>query len=401
MRHRVKITGIGPVTPAGIGRENFFRGINENKSRVRAVTRFDPNAGDFVAAEIPDFKMEDWIDIHASSKRLPRQTQFALAGAALALKDAGLSIADLADRNPVIVIGSALMDPLLLNRTIAGVAMKGPRAALPSVVFDAPPSAAGGRIAAFFETRCRMIALQSACCGGMDAIGHGAAMIASGQAEFVMCCGTEAPIYYQPMLELSIARLSPRNAEKPEEMGRPFDLWRNTGVIGEGACALILEPESSPRRAYAWIEGYAFGNDDEGAPGNGLSETIRMALANANHRESEVDLINAWGPGHPEIDRAEAVALSKVFGPALHRIPAVSIKGAIGNPIAAAGAIQVACTALSLSTGTVPPTVNWHTPDPECDLNLGTESRDLGCHVAVVNSHGLSGTNATIVMVRS
>jgi 3-oxoacyl-(acyl-carrier-protein) synthase len=397
-RRRIKITGLGPVTPAGIGREEFFRGINEPVSRVREITRFDEEAGHFIAAEIVDFKITDWIPGGSGAKKLPRQTQFAMVGTILAMVDANITVADLKGMDPVVINGSSLMDPELTHRTISGVATKGPRAAIPSVIFEAPPSAVGGRMAALLETRCRTTALQSACCAGIDAIGHGAEMIASGQAEIAFCCGTEAPIFYQPMLELSIAKLSPRNAHRPDEMGRPFDLWRNTGVIGEGACVVILEAEYSPRPAYAWLAGYAYGNDESASPGSGLKETMKMALANAGRRASEVDFINAWGPGHQEIDRAEANALLEVFGPRLSRIPAVSLKGAIGNPLGAAGAIQVASAALSLQTGIIPPTVNWHTPDPECPLNLSEEARGIGCTTAVVNAHGLSGTNATIVL---
>ena len=152
---------------------------------------------------------------------------------------------------------------------------------MPAAIYDAAPSAIASAIAKVLGTRCRTIALQSACCAGLDAIGHGAEMISSGQADIAFCCGTEAPIFNQPMLELGISKLSPRNARKPTEMGRPFDLWRNTGVIGEGACVVLLEAEDSPRPGYAWVGGYAYGNDDGGVPGNGLMMTMRMALANA------------------------------------------------------------------------------------------------------------------------
>jgi 3-oxoacyl-[acyl-carrier-protein] synthase II len=114
-----------------------------------------------------------------------------------------------------------------------------------------------------------------------------------------------------------------------------------------------------------------------------------------------VDLINAWGPGHTEIDAVEAECLVRIFGDRLRSIPAVSLKGAIGNPLAAAGSIQVASASLSLQTGRIPPTVNWQTPDPECPLNLGMTARDVGCTVALVNTHGLCGTNSSMVIFRA
>jgi len=299
-----------------------------------------------------------------------------------------------------VVNGSAFPDPDLTYRTVAGVVTKGPRFAVPAAIVDAGPSAITAAIAKLLKTKCRTTALQSACCAGMDAIGHGAQMIASGQADIAICCGTDAPVFHQPMVEFGMVKLSPRNARSPHEMGRPFDLWRNSGVLGEGACVVILEAEESPRPAYAWIEGYAYCNDEAGRSGNGLAATMRMALANARCQPSSIDLINAWGPGHTEIDAVEAECLCRFFGDRAKTIPAVSLKGAIGNPLAAAGSIQIASTALSLKTGRVPPTVNWETPDPECPLNLSGRSRDVGCSVALVNAHGLGGTNASMVLTR-
>jgi len=400
MRRRVKITGIGPVTPAGIGRENFYAGINQPLSRVREITRFDPRSGPFIGAEVGEFKLTDWVPESGNLKRIPRQTQFAIAGVVLALADAGISLGELEGTNPVVVNGSALQDPEITHRTYTGVALKGPRHAVPAAIYDAGPASITSAVTKLLNTKCRTIALHSACCAGLDSIGHGSEMIASGQAEIAFCCGTEAPLFNQPMLELTIAKLSPRNARKPAEMGRPFDLWRNTGVIGEGACVIILEAEDSPRDAYAWVRGYAYGNDEEGKSGNGLASTMRMALANAQCSPGSIDFINAWGPGHREIDAQEANCLYQLFGERLGSIPAVSLKGAIGNPLAAAGSIQVASTALSLSTGRIPPTVNWETPDPECPLNLSAHARDVGCSRALVNAHGLCGTNASMVLFR-
>ena len=400
MNRRVKITALGPVTPAGIGKENFYAGINEAKSRVSEVTRFDKKGGPFVAAQILDFDLDDWSHGAGNPKRVPRQTQFAIVGCILALADAGIPLEAMRNLDPVIVNGSAFPDPDLTYRTVAGVVTKGPRFAVPAAVVDAGPSAITASLAKMLKTRCRTIAIQSACCAGMDAIGHGAQMIASGQADIAICW-ERCPRFPPADGRIRDDKALPlRNARSPHEMGRPFDLWRNSGVLGEGACVLILEAEDSPRPAYAWIEGYAYSNDEAGLSGNGLAAAIRMALANARCQPSRVDLINAWGPGHTEIDAVEADCLCKVFGERLGAIPAVSIKGAIGNPLAAAGSVQITSTALSLRTGRVPPTVNWETPDPECPLNLSRIARDVGCSVALVNAHGLGGTNASMVLFR-
>jgi 3-oxoacyl-(acyl-carrier-protein) synthase len=397
-RRRVKITGIGFVTPAGIGKEAFTRGILEPVSRVGPVTRFDEQAGAFVASEVKKFRLGDFI-AEPGSKKLPRHTQFALAATAMALADAGLPIEQVKEYAPLIVIGTSLMDSDIVNRTIEEVAAKGPRHALARVVFHGPVSSIAGEIVKLIEGG-RALSLQSACCAGSDAIGHAAAMVADGEADFALCGGTEAPIYYHPMLELKMAGLSPDTVERPEQLARPFDLWRTTGVIGEGACILALEPESSPRPGYAWISGYGFASDLNGEPGAGLFDAMRLCLANAGVHPCEIDHISAWGPGHWQIDAAEAKALRKIFKSDLDRIPAVSIKGAIGNPFAAGAPIQAGCVALGMRDDFIPPTVNWLRPDPACALNLSAEPRYLRIATALVNSHGLSGTNSSLILQR-
>ena len=398
-RRGVKITGVGPITPAGCGREAFLRGINEPVSRVREITRFEVGGGPFIGAEVNGFSLRDFV-AGVSDRRLPRQTQFALAGAALAARDANIPVDYFRSTKPLIVCGSALMDPDLHNRAIESVVRDGPRAALPLIVFDAPVAAIAGKIGNLFDADCRTQTIQTACCAGIDAIGYGAEMVATGQYKIAICCGTEAPLYYHPMLEFAGVGLSPRNANEPSGMARPFDLWRHSGVIGEGAGVVILEAESSPRPAIAWVDGYGANNDGEGLAGNGLRECMTLALANARRRAEEIDAIFAWGPGHELIDRTEARALSDVFGSRLAKIPAVSSKGAIGTAFAGGSAIQAISAALTLQTGRMPPTVNWKTPDPDCPLNLWSEARDMDFNFAVVNAHGVCGTNASLILRR-
>lgn len=397
-RRRVKITGIGPVTPVGTGRTAFWRGILEPVSRVRelkALAKY--NSGDFVGAEVVDADIKELV-IEQGADKQPRHTQFALAGFALALADAGLSLADLRQAEPLVVTGASLMDFGVMNKIIERIVKKGPDFGLPSAVFSSSVSAISGAIAEAIGGRTQTLALQSACCSGLDAIGHAANRVASGEVEIAICGGTEAPLYFHPMLELRMAGLAPASAELPERMCRPFDQWRTTGVIGEGACLLVLEAESSPRPAIAYIEGYAYATDPKASPLGGLSEAIRLALANAGRRLRDVECISAWGPGHKLVDRAEAQVLREVFGHALDTIPAGSIKGAIGNPLGAAGAIQVGAAALGLMDGMIPPTVNWQFPDPDCPLNLSGQTRAIAHRVTLVNSHGLSGTNACLVL---
>lgn len=399
MRRRVKITGIGPVTPAGIGREAFFRGINEPVSRVRAITRFDPAAGPFVGAEISGFDLSDFVP-DVSPKRMPRHTQLALASSILALADAGVTRRDLAGRNPIVITGTTMMDCESVAKTVAVVAKKGPKFGLVSSVNQALPVSIADRIAKYIDTPSRVLGLQTACCSGLDAIGHGAEYVATGQADLVICGGSEAPLFYHPLLELGMAELAPSNAESPQNICRPFDLWRTTGVFGEGACMVLLEPESSPRSAYAYVTGYDTANDGTAYIGSGWLGSMQMALANARRRPDEIDFVSAWGPGHREIDMREAQALCRLFGSPVPNVPVSSIKGAIGSPMAAAGAIQVASTALAMQRNLIPPTVNWQTPDPACPLNLSAAPRHIQANIALVSGHGISGSNSSMVLER-
>jgi len=395
-RRRVKITGLGFVTPAGIGKDEFRKGILERRSRVAEVTRFPVDGGPFVAAEVSGFDVGSFFS-QQTFRRLPRHTQFALVAAKLALGDAKLNEEEIRFLDPVVVTGTSLMDSDLISRTIENVLQKGPRYALSRVIYHAPVAAIPAAIAQTFGGS-RTLSLQSACCSGLDAIGHAAAMVAAGEADLALCGGTEAPISYHPMLELRLAGLSPATSETPERLSRPFDLWRTTGVIGEGACVMVLEPESSPRVGYAYISGYSFASDSNCGVGEGLYSAINQALANARAKAFQVDTISAWGPGHREIDAAEAAVLARIFGASLAETPVVSIKGAIGNPFGAAGAIQAGCAALGIREGFLPPTVNWEHPDPSCRLNLSGSSRYIETRLALVNSHGLSGTNAALVL---
>jgi 3-oxoacyl-(acyl-carrier-protein) synthase len=397
-RRRVKITGIGFVTPAGIGKEAFRRGIIEGESYVTPIKRFPQEAGPFVGSEVRGFRLQDYVEA-SGGKKLPRHTQFALAAVALALKDAGLEKERIEKLSPVVVTGTSLMDSEVINKSIENVVKKGPRFGLSRVVFQGPVSSIGAAIAEMVGGG-RTLALQSACCSGSDAIGHATSLVANGEADIAICGGTEAPLFYHPMLELKMAGLSPDTSERPEQLGRPFDMWRTTGVVGEGACFLILEPESSIRSAYAYISGYSFANDAGSNPGEGLRDAIGLCLANARVRMSEIDLISAWGPGHRVIDAVEAKVLRDLFKSYIDGIPVVSIKGAIGNPFGAAGAIQVGCAALGIRDSFVPPTVNWTHPDPSCALNLSSCPRFLPTSNVIINSHGLSGTNSCLLVQR-
>ena len=397
MRRRVKITGIGPVTPAGIGREAFFKGINEPISRVTSITRFDPEAGQFIGAEVIGFDLKHYAP-DESPRRLSRHTQFSLAAAILALTDAGLETEELRGLSPMVVTGTSIMDFDKIGRGMEVVMKKGVRYTQGSIMYEASVANVAGKIVEWLGVPARMLTMQTSCCSGLDAVGQASDLVASGQANLALCGGSECPLSYYPMLGFNASELSPATNEMPGKACRPFDLWRSTGVLGEGACIFVLEPEESPRPALAWITGYSYANDQDGQTAMGLVETVRQALANAKRRPDEVEYVNAWGTGHRKIDANESRVMHQLYGARLGEIAVSSIKGAIGTALGASGPIQAASTALSLHHDVLPPTVNWETPDPACPLNLSNQLRRLSVRVAVVNSHGLSGSNSALVM---
>lgn len=215
-----------------------------------------------------------------------------------------------------------------------------------------------------------------------------------------ICGGTEAPLSRFPLLELRAAELTPMNDELPAKMARPFDLWRSTGVVGEGACMFVIEPEQSLRRGYSYISGYAYANDQPDALCGGMVTAGRLAMAEAGVRPSEIDTIGAWGPGHKLVDAAEVRAMEQLFGDGLEAIPAVSIKGSVGSALGAAPAMQMAVAALGQQSSALPPTVNWEYPDPDCRLNLSQKTRFISHRLTLLNSHGLGGVNASLIIER-
>jgi 3-oxoacyl-(acyl-carrier-protein) synthase len=400
-RRRVKITGIGPVTPAGIGRDAFWKGITEPVSRVSPYQNLGAEFGPFVAAHIPNFDIGLYVaDKSVLPKNSARHTLFAVAGAMLAVEDAGIRMEELRGENCVIVTGSSLMDFGGISSSTEAVFKRGARGAIARTIFTTNLTSVPDAINRVFETTGRAMAVQNSCCSGLDAIGYAASLIADGAADIAICGGTEAPLHRCPLLELRAAGLTPISDELPTRIARPFDLWRTTGVVSEGACMIVLEPDSSPRKGYSYISGYAFASDKSDNLCGGLGESGRLSIADANIRPTEIDVISAWGPGHKRIDEAEARAMSNLFGELLTTIPVSSIKGAIGSPLGAAPAIQVGTAALSQHFSLIPPTVNWEYPDPACPFSLSNKPRTIEHRSTLINSHGVGSVNASMVLER-
>jgi len=388
------------VTPAGTSRPTFWKGILEPVSRVRPFRNIGTEHGPFVAAYIDDFAIVDFVDLKNVPKGAARQSLFAVAGAILALQDAGLEKEEFAAANAAVVTGSSLMDFGGIISTMDSVTNRGARGAQARTVFTANCSGTQEAINQALGSHARSLGLQSACCSGLDAIGYAADLVARGDVDMAICGGTEAPLHRCPMIELRQAGLTPLNTEMSERVARPFDLWRTTGVVSEGAVMFVLEPEESPRPGYSYISGYAFANDEGEQLCSGIILAAKQALAAANLRPAQVEAINAWGPGHRLIDQAEYDSLLRVFHSDLAHIPAGSIKGAVGSALGAAPAMQVAAAALGQRFGKLPPTVNWRQSDPACPLNLTADFRAIDHDITLISSHGLGGVNSCMVLER-
>lgn len=383
MKHRrVKITGIGPVTPAGIGREAFARGICESVSRVSAVRVGEQGSP---AAEVKDFRIGAFA-LDAVHWQSPREVQFALAATILALRDAGLALADVRKRRPFIA---------LARPTLARANWFGPTGACVASKFKS--HALQEAVAYLVEGRV-CLSGEGESFSSLDTIGFAAARVASGEVDLAICGGADAPLNEKTLAELKKLGLSATHAQEPGRHCRPFDLWRTTGVVGEGACIFVLEPEESLRRAYACVAGAARVNDRDGQPWSGLAEGVRLAFGNAGIRPTEIECIHADGTGHKELDLAEANALRTVLGPKLSSIPVVAIKGAVGNTFGAAGAIQVGCAALGMKHSLLAPTVNWQHPDPSCPLNLSATPRLLATGVNLVTARDPGGIVSCLLL---
>lgn len=399
-RRRVKITGIGPVTPAGVGRDAFWQGILEPVSRVRPFTGLGPEYGPIVAGYLEHFDISRHIDRARLPKGVSRQAMFAIAGTALALADAGLHDAEIAEARTAIVTGSSLMDFGGLMSSIDAVYRKGAKFAHGRTVQSVGVGSVASAINHAFGFNARSVGISNQCSSGMDAIGYGASLVATGEAEIVLCGGAEAPLHRTPLLELRAAEIIAETEELANRQARPFDLWRNTGVIGEGSAMFILEPENSPRRGYSYVAGYAFSNDHRDKICSGLLEAGRTAIGHAGISMRDIEVLSAWGPGDTCVDRGEADAMKLLFAGRLDEKAAFSNKGAIGSALGAAPAIQIAAAALSQRTGLIPPTVNWEYPDPDCPFHLSKTPMAVCHRTTLVNSHGVGAVNSSMILER-
>lgn len=407
-RNRVVITGMGVLAPNGIGLDAFWESLLAGHSGIGPITFFD--ASDLrsrIAGEVKNFDPRDYIEPELKPHRLARHTQLAYAAALMAIDDAGLTIceADLPSPTPVVVgVSTSAMD--IIENSISEFERRGLRGISPTAVGSLTPQAAANFIADRIGANAHATTVSSACPSGLDAVAVAAKMIQSGDAELAICGGADAPITKHTFAAFTSSGLSSCRNGEPERASRPFDLERDSGVISEGAGMFVLEnmerAQARGAQIYLEISGYARQRDHAPeAPGSGLVETMRLALANAARTIDEVDYISAYGPGHPVLDAAEVHYIKEVFGKRAYSIPISSIKGVTGNPLAAGGPMQIAACALSFRDQMVVPTANYEVEDPACDLDfVPGRPRKLRLDCILMNVRGLGGSTSSLVVER-
>lgn len=409
MRRRVVVTGLGAVTPLGSDVSTFWENLLAGKSGVGPITQFDAsNLEVRIAAEVKDF---DPVALFGrrEARRHDRFTLFALEAARQAVADAGLRF-EQEDRDAVgVIIGTGIGGALTFLENYDVLLKAGPRRVSPFMIPMMMPNAAAAVIAITYGLRGPNICVSSACATGAHAIGEAAEMIRRGDAEVMICGGSEAVIH--PLAVSGFANmgaLSSRNDE-PQRASRPFDANRDGFVLGEGAGVLVLESlehaQARGARIYCELAGYGASCDAYhiAAPeeaGEGAALAMRRALADAGLPPEAVDYINAHGTSTPLNDRIETLAIRTVFGPHANHLAVSSTKSMIGHLLGAAGAVEAIVCVKTLETGWVHPTINYETPDPECDLDyVPNQARYLKPRVALSNSFGFGGHNGCLVFV--
>jgi 3-oxoacyl-[acyl-carrier-protein] synthase II len=410
MKRRVVITGLGVVTPLGNDVSTFWEGLLEGRSGAGPITQFDPAELEVrFAAEVKDF---DPVVLFGKrgARRNDRFTQFALEAARQAIADADLKFEGGDGQKVGVLIGTAIGGAVTMLDNFEVFQASGPRRVSPFMVPMMMPNAASAAIAITYGLHGPNLTVASACATGSHAIGEAGEMIRRGHSEVMICGGSEAIIAPLAMAGLkNMGALSMRN-DDPQRASRPFDADRDGFVMGEGAGVLILESleHASARRARIYCELAGHGATSDAfhitAPdetGQGAVWAMEQALSDAGITPEEVDYINAHGTSTHLNDRTETIAIRTVFGPHADQLAVSSTKSMIGHLLGAAGAVEAIACVKSFETGWVHPTINYETPDPECDLDyVPNQARMLEPKVILSNSFGFGGHNGCLILRR-
>jgi 3-oxoacyl-[acyl-carrier-protein] synthase II len=406
---RVAITGVGAVTPLGNDAPSTWRAAVAGQSGIDWITAFDASEYSVrIAGEVKDFDPTA-VASAKEARKLDRNVLLALGAAREALDDAGLNGFD-PDRVGIL-FGSAIGGITMIAEQVETLRDRGADRVSPSFIPNVLVDTASGQLAISLGIKGPNYAVVSACATGSHAVGEAAELIKRGDADAVIAGGTESAIIPLILAGFIAMRGLVSEDDDPTRASRPFDATRAGFVMGEGAGALVLEDwEAAERRGadiYAEVLGYGASNDAHNLaqpePGaEGVATMMRAALRRAGVGPEEVGYINAHGTATPLGDAAETKAIKDVFGDHAHRLAVSSTKSVMGHTFGAAGAIEAIMCALALRDGVLPPTINYTTPDPECDLDyVPNEARRVQVDVALSNAMGLGGHNGCVLLGRA
>ena len=404
-KRRVAVTGIGAVTPLATGAEQSWQALCQGKSGIARITNFDPTGFKTqIAAELKDFHPEDFLD-RKKIRRTDPFIHYALVATRIALDDSGLIINDSNADRVGIVVGTCVGGMTTYETNLFTLREEGPDKVSPFFIPGFIPNMAAGEISIVFGAKGSSKCVVTACASGSHAIGDAFRLIQYGEADAVIAGGSDAYILPVGIAGLDKMRAISRRNYEPERASRPFDKNRDGFVIGEGAGIVILEEmESAIKRdgkIYAELVGFGSNIDGfhvtEPDPEN-QAKCIKLALSEAAISAGDIDYINAHGTATLLNDISETKAIRIALGEHARKVPVSSNKSMIGHLLAGAGAVEAIFTVLTIRDGIIPPTINYDTPDPECDLDyVPNVARKAEVNTALSNSFGFGGANAALV----
>ncbi len=405
-KRRVVVTGVGALTPVGNTAEEFWSALVEGRSGIGAITRFDASGYPTrIAGEIRNFDPLKYVD-KKEARRLDPYLHYAMACACMAVEDASLDTASVDGERFGVMIGSGIGGITTLLEGERTRIEKGFDRVSPFVIPMLIINMASGLVSMRFGAKGPNSSVVTACATGNHAIGDAYRIIARGEADVMIAGGAEAMIVPLTVAGFCAMKAMSTRNDEPEKASRPFDAGRDGFVCSEGGGIIILEALDHARgrdvRIYGEIVGYGMSGDAHHmtAPdpdGDGAARAMRAALRDAGVAPTEVGYINAHGTSTPYNDKFETQAIKRVFGEHAARLAVSSTKSMTGHLLGAAGGIEAIATLLAIHNGLLPPTINYETPDPECDLDyIPNHARKQEVEVALSNAFGFGGTNATL-----
>ncbi len=411
MSNRVVVTGIGTVSAVGTGKDDFWAGLLAGRSGVKLITRIPEHLrpATKIAAEFTEFDPLKYME-PKQAKRMDRFVQFAVAAAKLAVEDAKLDTGKEDPTRVGVVVGSAAGGFDTIEKQHLVLLEKGPDRCSPFTVPMLIVNMAAGWVSILHNAKGPNSCTVTACATSSNSIGDAMRLIQRGDADVMIAGGSEAPITALCMAAFSSARtLSTRNHE-PERASRPFDIGRDGFVMGEGAAILILESlqHAKARGAHIYAELVGYGQSADAydivqpcADGDGAVRAMKAALEDAKLKPSEVDYVNAHGTSTPLGDKAETVAIKRVFGEhaTSKKLAVSSTKSMTGHLLGAAGGIEAAASVMAIAHSAIPPTINLENQDPDCDLDYvpNVARKNVPVNVTMSNSFGFGGHNACLI----